>query len=83
MMGVFRLNPFTMMNGAPVKSAWDGSEAGPLEREPVQLEFQVYFEGMVIEDEEEEGGAGAGGVGVGVGGAGAGAGMGVGGVGVG
>ena len=62
MMGVFRLNPFTMMNGAPVKSAWDGSEAGPLEREPVQIEFQVYFEGMVIEVEDEEGaGAAAGG----------------------
>lgn len=61
MMGVFRLNPFTMMNGAPVKSVWDGSCAGPLESEPVQLEFRVYFEGMLIEDEDEEDGGGAGG----------------------
>lgn len=60
MMGVFRLNPFTMMNGAPVKSAWDGSCAGPLESEPVQLEFRVYFEGMLIEDDEEDDGGGAG-----------------------
>jgi len=58
MMGVFRLNPFSMHNlsrggdgedsalGSPTGSAaWCG-EAGPLEEEPVMLEFQLDIIGL-------------------------------------
>ncbi|KAH8105586.1 hypothetical protein DFH11DRAFT_1834073 [Phellopilus nigrolimitatus] len=59
LMGVFRLDPFTTLNGMPTKglgggsATWDGGEAGPLEYEPIMLEFQLYIEGMELEDVED------------------------------
>jgi hypothetical protein len=44
MMGVFRLNPFSMHNGSSKgvsSSAWYGEDIGPLEEEPVTFEFQL------------------------------------------
>ena len=54
MMGVFRLNPFTIHNaggrGVPM-SSWNGETAGPLQEEPKLYEFQLVLQG-VISDEE-------------------------------
>jgi hypothetical protein len=50
MMGVFRLNPFTMHNaggrGAHAPS-WNGEDAGPLSEEPQLYEFQ-----LILDDDE-------------------------------
>lgn len=55
MMGVFRLNPFSMHHGGGRGTAaplWNGEEAGPLEHEPRLYEFQLDgFETSVAEDE--------------------------------
>lgn len=68
MMGVFRLNPFALHSlsvgggegfdgqsglgcDGKVQASWCG-EAGPLEEEPVILEFQLDIEGLEVEGEE-------------------------------
>ena len=56
MMGVFRLNPFTMHNaggraGVPMPS-WNGEDAGPLEEEPLLYEFQLLLENVALETDE-------------------------------
>jgi len=55
MMGVFRLNPFTMHNsggrGAHMPS-WNGEEAGPLQEEPQLYEFQLILEGVEPDSDE-------------------------------
>lgn len=46
MMGVFRLNPFSMHeNGGQPTTTWTGEEAGPLEEEPQMFEFQLDLPG--------------------------------------
>jgi hypothetical protein len=46
MMGVFRLNPFSMHeSGAQPTTTWTGEEAGPLEEEPQMFEFQLDLPG--------------------------------------
>ena len=46
MMGVFRLNPFSMHeSGAQPATTWTGEEAGPLEEEPQMFEFQLDLPG--------------------------------------
>lgn len=47
MMSVFRLNPFTSLNGVAVRGdgAWDRSSPGPLELEPVLLEIELDLPG--------------------------------------
>ena len=46
MMGVFRLNPFSMHeSGAQPTTTWTGEEAGPLEEEPQMFEFQLNLPG--------------------------------------
>jgi len=54
MMGVFRLNPFSMHEGGgQAMSTWIGEVAGPLEEEPQIFEFQLDI-GYRESDEEEE-----------------------------
>ncbi|OAX41641.1 hypothetical protein K503DRAFT_863710 [Rhizopogon vinicolor AM-OR11-026] len=54
MMGVFRLNPFSMHEGGgQAMSTWIGEEAGPLEEEPKIFEFQLDI-GYLESDEEGE-----------------------------
>jgi hypothetical protein len=56
MMGVFRLNPFTMHNGSGRGTAtpsWNGEDAGPLEEEPHLYEFQLLVEATVEHDTDE------------------------------
>ena len=46
MMGVFRLNPFSMHeSGGQPTTTWTGEEAGPLEEEPQMFEFQLDVPG--------------------------------------
>ena len=46
MMGVFRLNPFSMHDsGAQPTTTWTGEEPGPLEQEPQMFEFQLDLPG--------------------------------------
>jgi hypothetical protein len=48
MMGVFRLNPFAMDSGLGKRassSGWYGEDVGPLEEDPVLLEFQIELGG--------------------------------------
>ncbi|KAG8216929.1 hypothetical protein J3R82DRAFT_7205 [Butyriboletus roseoflavus] len=46
MMGVFRLNPFSMHeSGGQPTTTWTGEEAGPLEEEPQIFEFQLDLPG--------------------------------------
>ncbi|KAG9309587.1 hypothetical protein JVU11DRAFT_10568 [Chiua virens] len=46
MMGVFRLNPFSMHeSGGQPTTTWTGEEAGPLEDEPQMFEFQLDLPG--------------------------------------
>ncbi|KAH0826695.1 hypothetical protein J3R83DRAFT_5087 [Lanmaoa asiatica] len=46
MMGVFRLNPFSMHeSGGQPTTTWTGEEAGPLEEEPQMFEFQLNLPG--------------------------------------
>lgn len=46
MMGVFRLNPFSMHESAgQPTTTWTGEEAGPLEEEPQMFEFQLDLPG--------------------------------------
>ncbi|KAL5522535.1 hypothetical protein ACEPAG_8551 [Sanghuangporus baumii] len=33
---------------------WDGLPAGPLAEEPVLIEFQLYFDGMEVDEDEDE-----------------------------
>lgn len=61
-MGVFRLNPFAMHSlstnfdedtyATDVSQALWCGEAGPLEEEPVMLEFQLQLEGLVLGDDD-------------------------------
>ncbi|KAL5523218.1 hypothetical protein ACEPAF_1485 [Sanghuangporus sanghuang] len=37
---------------------WDGLPAGPLAKEPVLIEFQLYFDGMEVDEGEDECGVG-------------------------
>jgi hypothetical protein len=54
MMGVFRLNPFSMHEGGgQAMSSWIGEDAGPLEEEPQIFEFQLDI-GYRESDEEDE-----------------------------
>jgi hypothetical protein len=57
MMGVFRLNPFTMHNagarGTHVPS-WNGEDAGPLSEEPQLYEFQLILNDVEVEPASEE-----------------------------
>lgn len=54
MMGVFRLNPFSMHEGGgQAMSTWLGEDAGPLEEEPQVFEFQLDV-GYRDSDEEAE-----------------------------
>ena len=54
MMGVFRLNPFSMHEGGgQATTTWIGEEAGPLEEEPQIFEFQLDI-GYRESDEEDE-----------------------------
>ena len=56
MMGVFRLNPFTMHNaggrGAQIPS-WNGEDAGPLDEEPQLYEFQLILDDADSSSDEE------------------------------
>lgn len=53
MMGVFRLNPFSMHEGGgQAMSTWLGEDAGPLDEEPQVFEFQLDV-GYRDSDEEE------------------------------
>ncbi|KAG1761080.1 hypothetical protein EDD22DRAFT_848000 [Suillus occidentalis] len=53
MMGVFRLNPFSMHEGGgQAMSSWMGEDAGPLDEEPQVFEFQLDV-GYRDSDEEE------------------------------
>lgn len=53
MMGVFRLNPFSMHEGGgQAMSTWMGEDAGPLDEEPQVFEFQLDV-GYRDPDEEE------------------------------
>ncbi|KAF9225716.1 hypothetical protein BS17DRAFT_815434 [Gyrodon lividus] len=46
MMGVFRLNPFSMHESSgQAMSTWTGEDAGPLEEEPQMFEFQLDIPG--------------------------------------
>ncbi|KAL4067032.1 hypothetical protein V8B97DRAFT_2009681 [Scleroderma yunnanense] len=46
MMGVFRLNPFSMHDSSiQSTTTWTGEEAGPLEEEPQMFEFQLHVPG--------------------------------------
>ncbi|KIJ62182.1 hypothetical protein HYDPIDRAFT_169320 [Hydnomerulius pinastri MD-312] len=46
MMGVFRLNPFSMHeSGGQATTTWSGEDAGPLEEEPQMFEFQLDLPG--------------------------------------
>lgn len=46
MMGVFRLNPFSMHDSSVQSTSnWTGEEAGPLEEEPQMFEFQLHVPG--------------------------------------
>lgn len=46
MMGVFRLNPFSMHDSScQSTTTWTGEEAGPLEEEPQMFEFQLNVPG--------------------------------------
>ncbi|KAI6148607.1 hypothetical protein BKA82DRAFT_992463 [Pisolithus tinctorius] len=46
MMGVFRLNPFSMHDSScQSATTWTGEEAGPLEEEPQMFEFQLHIPG--------------------------------------
>ncbi|KAG6335120.1 hypothetical protein ID866_3960 [Astraeus odoratus] len=46
MMGVFRLNPFSMHDSSVQSTTtWTGEEAGPLEEEPQMFEFQLHIPG--------------------------------------
>lgn len=54
MMGVFRLDPFTMHNAIRDSSAnlnWNGEPIGPLREEPSHVEFQLDFYGDQIKSE--------------------------------
>ncbi|KAG1869889.1 hypothetical protein F4604DRAFT_1772235 [Suillus subluteus] len=54
MMGVFRLNPFSMHEGGgQAMSTWMGEDAGPLDEEPQVFEFQLDV-GYRDSDEELE-----------------------------
>ncbi|KAG2154168.1 uncharacterized protein EDB93DRAFT_1202940 [Suillus bovinus] len=54
MMGVFRLNPFSMHEGGgQAMSTWMGEDAGPLDEEPQVFEFQLDI-GYRDPDEELE-----------------------------
>lgn len=56
MMGVFRLNPFTMHNadGRGTNAlSWSGEEAGPLTEEPQLHEFQVKLRGAEFDSSDE------------------------------
>lgn len=54
MMGVFRLNPFSMHEGGGQAITWIGEEAGPLEEEPQIFEFQLDIGYRESEEEGEE-----------------------------
>ncbi|KAI6124525.1 hypothetical protein EDD16DRAFT_1562245 [Pisolithus croceorrhizus] len=46
MMGVFRLNPFSMHDSScQSATTWTGEEAGPLDEEPQMFEFQLLIPG--------------------------------------
>lgn len=50
MMGVFRINPFTIHSGGgrgAAPSPWHGAEARPLEEEPLTFEFQMSLGGSL------------------------------------
>lgn len=54
MMGVFRLDPFTMHNAVRDPTAnlnWNGEPIGPLREEPVMLEFQLQIAGDRVKSE--------------------------------
>ncbi|KAG0706942.1 hypothetical protein DFH29DRAFT_899269 [Suillus ampliporus] len=54
MMGVFRLNPFSMHEGGgQAMSTWMGEDAGPLDEEPQIFEFQLDV-GYRESDEEDD-----------------------------
>ena len=54
MMGVFRLNPFTVYNvgdhGVPM-SSWNGETPGPLQEEPRLYDFELVLEGAISDEE--------------------------------
>ncbi|KAG1747379.1 hypothetical protein EDB19DRAFT_302730 [Suillus lakei] len=55
MMGVFRLNPFSMHEGGgQAMSTWMGEDAGPLDEEPQVFEFQLDVGFRDSDDEVEE-----------------------------
>lgn len=58
MMGVFRLNPFSMHDSSMQStSTWTGEEAGPLEEEPQMFEFQLHVPGCEESASESDRGA--------------------------
>ncbi|KAH7919401.1 hypothetical protein BV22DRAFT_861994 [Leucogyrophana mollusca] len=55
MMGVFRLNPFSMHEGGgQALASWSGEDARPLEEEPQMFEFQLDIGGEGENEDEEQ-----------------------------